>query len=117
MESFKHKLKWFEKFDGFNMKMGTQIGSGDIIITSVLDSCEDGSLLTFVGVDEQEFFGYVDYEDAQWRLTVEVPHYTVDCSFQEVYEIEEMKINECGNFEIICNGPDFEFCPIDTNRN
>ena len=41
MNKFEKALKWFEKYDGYDMRVTTPGGCGDIIITGVLDSCED----------------------------------------------------------------------------
>ncbi|HBO3108874.1 TPA: hypothetical protein L4R04_005970 [Pseudomonas aeruginosa] len=110
MNKFEKALKWFEKYDGYDMRVTTPGGCGDIIITGVLDSCEDDEKLCFVGCDEQEFYACITVGEDGWLLEIQIPHFTLDCNFVQVYKIEDMTIyDDDGSFEIVCDGMDFAF--------
>ncbi|WP_284184865.1 hypothetical protein [Pseudomonas rhodesiae] len=112
MNKIEKALKWFNQYQDLNMRLLTFCGSGDIIITGVLESCEDDDeKLCFIGCDDQEFHACITLEDGKWTMEIQVPHYINDSNFVISYEIKDMYITKEGNLELITDGMDFLFCP------
>lgn len=107
------KLEWFEKHEGHAMQLRTNDGEGEIIITGLFNSCDDESWqLEFHACDNQEFYGRLsvyDEGESEWSVEIRVPHYAVRETPEVEYEVQDMRVNDKGNFEIVCDSMVFVF--------
>lgn len=113
MRDFMKALEWFEKHEGHAMQLRTNDGEGEILITALFDSCDDDNWkLQFNACDSQEFYGCLsvyDEDESEWSFEIRVPHYAVRETPEVNYDVRDMRVNDKGNFEIVCDAMVFVF--------